>query len=103
MEWLIAWVVVTLLLLVVFGWVDKESTRRDGGGLLVDTRGRYSLSQLQLVLWMLLGLSLIATLFVVRALNHADALGFSIPAELLVAMGVSLGGAALSTAIKAAK
>lgn len=73
-------------------------------GILIDSRGRYSLTHFQVVLWTIVGLSLIAGLFVARWLAGINgALSFTIPEQLLAAMGISLGGASAATAIKAGK
>lgn len=71
-------------------------------GILLDTRERYSLTRLQLVLWTLVVLSLVASVALLRLLaGEDDALGFAIADELLIMMGVSLGSTVLSTVAKA--
>jgi hypothetical protein len=55
----VAWAVSAAVLVAVAVWLGM-SIRRSAFGVLIDSRGRHSLSQLQLVLWTLLVLSLIA-------------------------------------------
>lgn len=73
-------------------------------GILIDSRGRYSLTHLQLVLWTVTLVSLIAGVFIGRLTsNIRDALDFSIPAQVLGLLGISVGSAVSATAIKATK
>lgn len=74
-------------------------------GALIDDRGRYSLTHLQLVLWTVVILSLIAGVAVGRVVGGLgkDSLGFGIPNELLLVLGISAGSAAASTVVKAQK
>ena len=73
------------------GWVT---------GILIDMRGRYSLTHLQLALWTILILSLISGVFFGR-LQHgvSDPLNFTIPPEVLGLLGHQcwLGGDLLSS------
>jgi hypothetical protein len=82
-----------------------KKTAKDGvPGALLDGRGRLSLSQLQMMLWTLIVLSLLVAVVMIRLLKGVDdPLGVHIPEELLIAMGISLGSGALATAIKAGK
>lgn len=99
----VAWAISAALLLVVaalLGWWARRSLC----GILVDSRGRYSLSQLQVVLWSIVVLSLIAGVACARLVAApATALDFDIPAELLTVMGIALGSGAASMALKAQK
>jgi hypothetical protein len=72
-------------------------------GLLIDSRGRYSLTHLQLSLWTIVILSLVAGVFFGRWQHNADPLGFTIPAVVLALLGISVGSAVTVTAAKAAK
>lgn len=96
-SWLTALVVLTLLA-VGLGFAVK----RGWLGILTDERGRYSLSRLQLVLWSLLILSLLAGVFAGRLTDGSpgNALDFDIPGELLIVMGISLGSTMTATVIK---
>src|SRR2546421_394371 len=70
-------------------------------GILIDTRGRYSLSQFQIVLWTVVVLSLVSALFLARWIAGAEnPLAFAIPNELLIVMGVSIGTTAAALTIK---
>jgi hypothetical protein len=72
-------------------------------GLLIDSRGRYSLTHLQLSLWTIVILSLVAGVFFGRWQHDVDPLGFSIPSVVLALLGISVGSAVTVTAAKAAK
>ncbi len=74
-------------------------------GILIDNRGRYSLTQLQLVVWIIIILSLISGVFFSRLLGglSKDALMFSIPDELLIVIGVSVSSTVAATVVKAQK
>jgi NAD/NADP transhydrogenase beta subunit len=95
-------------LLVASAIALGRTYRQSWLGILIDTRGRYSLTHFQLVLWSLLVLSLIAGVVAGKllglGLDHAkDALNFTIPKELLGAMGISVGSAAAAVAVKSGK
>jgi hypothetical protein len=73
-------------------------------GILIDDRGRYSLTHLQIVLWTIVVFSLISGVFFGRLTNDPKtALDFTIPDELLVVVGISVASTAASTVIKAQK
>lgn len=72
-------------------------------GLLIDSRGRYSLTHLQLSLWTFVILSLVAGVFFGRWQHNVDPLGFSIPSVVLGLLGISVGSAVTVTAAKTAK
>jgi hypothetical protein len=73
-------------------------------GILIDNRGRYSLTQMQVVLWSILIISLIVGLYSARVVaNISDALNFAIPEELLIVMGISVGSTAVAITVKAGK
>jgi hypothetical protein len=100
----IAWAVSAAVLLLVA--VGLGATIRGGPlGILIDSRGRYSLTQLQLVLWTVVIMSLIFGVFWGRLVGGlaANALDFSIPSELLIVLGISVGSTVTSSVIKAAK
>jgi hypothetical protein len=103
---LIAWTLAAFVLLASAAWLGAR-VRKSGWGIFVDSRGRFSLTQMQLVLWTVVVLSLIVGVFVGRLLDataRADgALNFAIPNELLLVMGISIGSAAVATAIKTNK
>jgi hypothetical protein len=74
-------------------------------GILVDSRRRYSLTQLQIVLWTIVILSLISGVFWARLIDGSarTALDFAIPSELLVIMGISVGSTVAAVTVKASK
>jgi len=95
---------VSAALLVVMAVALGRRARRSVFGILIDSRGRYSLTQLQLVLWSVLVLSMIAGVVCSRLQSTpTTALDFAIPTELLTVMGIALGSSATSMAIKAQK
>jgi hypothetical protein len=108
----IAWPVIAGLIIIVYLWLGRATTRNRGGagyagsvfGILIDDRGRYSLTRLQLALWTLIVLSLTAGVFTARAWSRGvDPLGFSIPAQVLGLLGISAGSAVIATGVKAYK
>jgi hypothetical protein len=73
-------------------------------GILIDNRGRYSLTHFQIVLWSLVVLSLISGVFFGRLIHHVKGpLDFPIPSQVLAVLGISVGSATASVTIKATK
>lgn len=98
-----SWMACLLALVLLAAWAGW-ATRRSAVGILIDTRGRYSLNHLQVVMWTLLILSAIAGLFLARLFaGQTDLMAFTIPQELLALMGISLGSGTLAGAAKSAK
>src|SRR6187431_419052 len=94
-----AWAI-SALAIALLGLVLGKKVKAGGGwlGILIDNRGRYSLTHFQVVLWTLVVLSLISALFWGRLIEGvSDPLGFSIPAEVLGLLGISLGSGLAST------
>jgi hypothetical protein len=88
---------VLLALAAVVGW--KVTGRIDG--ILIDTRGRYSLTHFQFALWTITVLSLLSGVFFGRLLHGvANPLTIHIPAPVLWLMGISAGSAVAATAVK---
>ena len=80
---------------------DKQSSIL---GIFVDTRHRVSLSRFQIILWTIIILSLIASVWTARAIGQVGRpLDFTIPGELLTLAGISLGSTVISSAIKSGK
>jgi hypothetical protein len=93
------WLVSTIALLAAMayaGWKAKGTLL----GLLIDGRGRYSLNHIQVAMWTLL---VLATWLAALLASSFDPGRLSIPTTLLGLMGISLGSAAASGAIKSAK
>jgi hypothetical protein len=98
--WL-AWAISAAVLLLSALVVGKTMTGLNRWfGLLIDSRHQYSLTKLQISLWTIVVLSLIAGVAFGRAVHHASALGFEIPDVLLVVMGISLGSTVAATTVK---
>jgi hypothetical protein len=73
-------------------------------GVLVDGRGRYSLTHFQLVVWTIVVLSLVSGIFFGRWIDGvSDPLGFTIPGDVLGLLGISAGSAVTAVAVKAGK
>jgi hypothetical protein len=72
--------------------------------MLVDNRGRFSLNRLQLVVWSIVVISLIAGVFFGRLMDGVDEpLGFTIPDRVLGLLGISVGTSVTVGAVKATK
>jgi hypothetical protein len=97
----IAWAISAAVLLAAACFLGI-AIKRGPFGILIDDRGRYSLSHVQVVLWTWVVLSLIVGVFVGRLIDGtpADALDFAIPAELLIVLGINLGSSMTVTAVK---
>lgn len=95
----ITWLVTFALLMVFAGWIGRQATN-NVLGILIDGRGRFSLTHFQVVTWTLVILSSLIALFVSKDL---DASAVWLPPELLGLMGISVGSAALATGVKGAK
>ncbi len=73
-------------------------------GILIDERGRYSLTHLQLCLWTIVILSLISGVFFGRLVHGVPSpQDFDIPADVIGLFAISAGSAVTSTAIKRTK
>jgi hypothetical protein len=100
----IAWAVaagVLILAMVATGRLSNGSYL----GILRDSRGRYSLSQLQVLIWTAVLLSLVVGVFVGRVVGDATGgpLGFDIPNSVLALLGISVGSTVTARATKAGK
>ena len=99
----VAWAISAAILLAI-AVVLGLAVRSRFLGILIDGRGRYSLTQFQLVAWSVVVLSLISGFFWARLFGDgAGALDFSIPNEVLLLLGISVGSAGVATAIKSTK
>jgi len=97
------WGICALVLLVLAG-AAGQVIKQNVLGILIDNRDRMSLSRFQMTLWTIVILSLLAGVFLARLFDGVVApLKFTIPNELLVVMGISVGSAVSATAIKASK
>ncbi len=115
MNALVCWAITGSVAVILAGIVGREVTypKKAGTegkgnwlGILIDERQRFSLTHLQIVLWSLVLLSLLAAIFLARLVNGTnggDALNFTIPQEILTLAAISGGSAVLSTAVKSTR
>ncbi|KJK42924.1 hypothetical protein UK23_35210 [Lentzea aerocolonigenes] len=95
--WLVSALVIVLLAVVIPSRLGAQSVLRDA-------RGRYSLSRLQVMLWTVVLLSLIAGMAFGRfAAGQVDVAGFQIPEQVLRLLGISLASAVVAAAVKVVK
>ena len=93
------WIVFALFLLILAAAVGRVATGKLTG-ILVDSRGRFSLTHLQTVAWTLLILSAFAGVLVASDFDVGKA---KLSSDLLALMGIATGSAVLSTGVKAVK
>ena len=99
----VSWVI-SAAVLIGLGIVVGLVTTSRVDGILIDHRGRYSLTHLQTVLWTIAIISLISGIFFGRLVDGvADPLGIQLPAQALGVFGISLGSAVVTTAVKRSK
>lgn len=73
-------------------------------GILIDSRGRYSLAQFQLVVWTILLISVVSGVFWGRlAEGNANPYSFAVPPELVGVLGISLASTMMAGVVKASK
>ncbi|MFE4756057.1 hypothetical protein ACFRIB_38500 [Streptomyces mirabilis] len=99
---IISWVVSAVLIVVIGVWVGWRVTGHVSG-LLIDARGRYSLTHLQVALWTIVIMSVVSGTAAGRICHALPPLDFDIPGEVLAVMGISLGSGVLTTAAKTNK
>jgi hypothetical protein len=103
-EIFIAWGVSAALLVLLALAVGRLAAVKHWLGILVDDRYRFSLTQLQIVTWSIVILSLISGVFFGRLLAGVeDPLDFGIPSQVLGLLGISAGSAVTAISIKATK
>jgi hypothetical protein len=99
----ISWIVAAVLLLLLYAGAG-HAAQRGWLGILVDTRGRFSLSRMQLALWTLVVLPLVAAVFFGRAFTRGtEPFDFAVPGQVLGLLGLSVGTTVVATGIKARK
>jgi len=86
--------------LVIFACVVGKVRGLGWSGILIDNRGRCSLTHFQVVVWTLFILSSFLGVLISEGFNPAN---ISISAELLGLMGISFGSGVLTTGAKAIK
>jgi hypothetical protein len=93
------WLLCLLGLLALGGWVGRQ-TGQGALGILIDGRGRYSLTHFQVVLWTIVILSSVLGVLISQGFNPE---AVQIPPELLGLMGISAGSGVLATGVKGSK
>lgn len=97
----LAWVGSGVVLIILAGWLGhRVSSDRNVFWILIDSRGRYSLTHFQIVGWTLLILSAFLGAFFGYRMDPAKMV---ITPELLALMGISAGSAVFATGVKGAK
>lgn len=100
---LLAWAIsagAIVVLAILLGLVGRGRPL----GVLVDSRGRYSLAQFQLVAWTTLLVSLFSGVFWGRLLHGVrDPYAFGIPPSMIAVLGISLASTMMSGVVKASK
>lgn len=103
MTFWISWGGVFLVLVALAAFVSIK-LGRPWWGIFIDSRNTWSLSQFQLVCWTFLGLPLLVATAIWRSTEDAaTAWDFHVPGELLALMGITIGSAVTSLAIKSTK
>ena len=100
-----SWGISALVICGLAGWLGAAvGPKPDAFGILVDRRGRFSLTHFQLVAWTIVIVSLMSGVFWGRLIDGSDdPLGFSIPGEVLGLIGISLGSSVAAVVVKSAK
>jgi hypothetical protein len=99
------WALVAGVMIVLLLLIGATGTEWGPFGALIDPqRGRYSLSQLQLVTWTVLVISawlaIVTTRIVLQVPDQNGPLNVEIPQEMLVLLGISAGSLVSASAIK---
>jgi hypothetical protein len=103
MNFHVCWVISALVILSLAAFAGKVTTKTSTG-ILLDERGRFSLNHLQIVMWTILVLSSVMGVFFARLFaGESNLLAFTIPQELLILMGISVGSATVAGAAKSGK
>jgi hypothetical protein len=99
----VSWAISGAVLLGLAAAVGLAANSRVDG-ILIDCRGRYSLTHFQLCLWTITVLSLLSGLFFGRLVHGvADPIDIAIPTPVLALLGITLGSAVTATAVKRTK
>jgi hypothetical protein len=99
----VSWAISGAVLLGLAAAVGLAANSRIDG-ILIDCRGRYSLTHFQLCLWTITVLSLLSGVFFGRLVHGvADPLDITIPTPVLSLIGITLGSAVTTTAVKRTK
>lgn len=93
------WLASLIVLLALAVWIGRQ-TGRGYLGILIDGRGRYSLTHFQIVLWTIVILSSALGVLISRGFDPTN---FGLSPQLLGLMGISAGSAVLATSVKGSK
>lgn len=94
------WWLVSLLVLLAIAFLVGRQAGQGTLGILIDGRGRYSLTHFQVVLWTIVILSSILGVLISQGF---DPKAVQFPPELLGLMGISAGSGVLATGVKGGK
>jgi hypothetical protein len=98
-----AWAVSGAVFLILAVVVGAAATGRIDG-ILIDERGRYSLTHSQFAVWTIVILSLFSGMFFGRLVHGvANPIDITIPSELLGLFGIVAGSAVTATSVKRSK
>jgi len=98
-SWAVSGAVLLILAIIAGIYANKRID-----GILIDHRGRYSLTHFQLVLWTLTIISLLSGVFFGRLIHGvANPLDITIPTPVLGLLGISLASGVTATAVKRTK
>jgi hypothetical protein len=101
------WGISAFLIVLLAGFLGTRTNLQGGSsvfGILIDGRGRYSLTHLQLVMWSIIIFSLVSGVFWGRLIHGVDnPLSFTIPENVLGLVGISVGSALTAGVVKASK
>jgi hypothetical protein len=100
----ISWAISASIIIFITGLIGKKSKVDNVLAIFIDFRGRYSLTRFQISMWTIIVISLFSGVFFARLFGKIPSpLDITIPKELLILMGISMGSTATSEAIKAGK
>lgn len=100
----VSWAISALVIILFAMLIGRKSASTNVLAIFFDFRGRYSLTRFQISMWTILVLSLLSGVFFARLIGGVDfPLNITIPSELLILMGISVGSTVTSEAIKAEK
>ncbi|MFC2142004.1 hypothetical protein ACFLR7_03620 [Acidobacteriota bacterium] len=100
----ISWAISATVIIFVMGIIGKKSKLNNVLAIFIDFRGRFSLTRFQISMWTLIIVSLLSGVFFARLFGGVESpLDITIPNQLLILMGISVGSTVASEAIKAEK
>ncbi|HJU39327.1 MAG TPA: hypothetical protein VJ724_07105 [Tahibacter sp.] len=96
----VIWWIVFAVAIVALAWFAGKSATGKQAGILIDSRGRISLTHVQVVVWTVLILSAFLAALVASCFDISKA---ALSTHLLGLMGIVAGSAVFATGVKAAK